>query len=433
MEELKLLYHTDHHHGNDLITLASPISQSVIDDFLKQLYDGELKNGQLHTELYLETANKLTDALMEGIGRSYSYDDPENQFFQWVRYNMYNFSAAKGFTEQEVFKEKMFDENGKLKSFSRFRADVKEINKLFNENYLHTEYNLVIASTQNGIKWIDLNRNGVQYLEYRTMGDDRVRPEHEALNGKVAAIDDPIWNTIYPPNDYGCRCTVLPALTAGTEPSQSEVNDMFKKTKPIFKNNVGKGMIVWKNDHPYYYHDNNYKRETNLDPVKNYGMKSQVEIMSMDNPDRRIVKDKDAMIKAWNELLSKYGKEIENGFVIKSRITDDQLYFSNDLLKKFIQKDDDVHDAIGQIEEIIHNPDEVWQYIYGDRKKFIANTYIKFYKDKAVLVTANTSKKKNKATVVSSSYSAEYNPHKNDKKSQTLVKSRKGQLLWRKK
>ncbi|HEY9200729.1 MAG TPA: phage minor head protein [Gammaproteobacteria bacterium] len=45
------------------------------------------------------------------------------------------------------------------------------------------------------------------YMQYQTVGDARVRPEHEAWDGLVLAIDDDFWITFYPPNGWGCRCT----------------------------------------------------------------------------------------------------------------------------------------------------------------------------------------------------------------------------------
>lgn len=44
---------------------------------------------------------------------------------------------------------------------------------------------------------------------YVTVGDDRVRPEHEALDGVTAPKDDPIWQRIWPPNGWACRCQVV--------------------------------------------------------------------------------------------------------------------------------------------------------------------------------------------------------------------------------
>jgi len=45
--------------------------------------------------------------------------------------------------------------------------------------------------------------------KYVTVGDDRVRPEHAALEDTVAKKDDPIWGAIWPPNGWNCRCQVI--------------------------------------------------------------------------------------------------------------------------------------------------------------------------------------------------------------------------------
>lgn len=59
-------------------------------------------------------------------------------------------------------------------------------------------------------RWAQIERTKETrpYLEYLTVGDSRVRPEHASWHNTVLLIDDPWWNTHYPPNGYGCRCTV---------------------------------------------------------------------------------------------------------------------------------------------------------------------------------------------------------------------------------
>ena len=48
------------------------------------------------------------------------------------------------------------------------------------------------------------------FWEYRHRdGQKHPRPEHEAWNGLVLHCDDPWWQTHYPVNAYGCKCTVF--------------------------------------------------------------------------------------------------------------------------------------------------------------------------------------------------------------------------------
>jgi len=46
------------------------------------------------------------------------------------------------------------------------------------------------------------------YLRYVAVMDSRTRPEHKRWHGLIRPADDPIWSWLYPPNGWGCRCTV---------------------------------------------------------------------------------------------------------------------------------------------------------------------------------------------------------------------------------
>ncbi|OAV23658.1 Phage Mu-like virion morphogenesis protein [Moraxella catarrhalis] len=51
------------------------------------------------------------------------------------------------------------------------------------------------------------------YWQYSAVLDRRTRPSHSAKHGAVYAHDDLFWSHSYPPNGFGCRCTVK-AITA---------------------------------------------------------------------------------------------------------------------------------------------------------------------------------------------------------------------------
>jgi SPP1 gp7 family putative phage head morphogenesis protein len=55
------------------------------------------------------------------------------------------------------------------------------------------------------------------FWQYKTHGDGNVRPSHAALNGKIFPAGDPIWQRIFPPWDWGCRCLVVPLTKRSAE------------------------------------------------------------------------------------------------------------------------------------------------------------------------------------------------------------------------
>ena len=114
-------------------------------------------------------------------------------------------------------------------------------------------------------RWEQLLANQVNrpYLQYRTAGDSRVRPQHRAWNGLIYRIDDSFWQTHYPPNGWGCRCTVraysdgdLTALGAKVSPKfelktrqvisqDGEIKDQVPKgIDPGWDHNVGQSWLA---------------------------------------------------------------------------------------------------------------------------------------------------------------------------------------------
>ncbi len=125
----------------------------------------------------------------------------------------YIFSGMKTFHELNEAFPSLLDENGDRKTFEHFLNDVRTINETYNKNYLRAEYNFVHQSAQMASRWEQFEEDGDRYyLQYRTAGDDKVRPEHAALNRITLPMSDPFWESYYPPNGWNCRCTVVQVL-----------------------------------------------------------------------------------------------------------------------------------------------------------------------------------------------------------------------------
>ena len=55
------------------------------------------------------------------------------------------------------------------------------------------------------------------YWQYVAINDKRTRETHRKLHGRVYAADDAVWDSLYPPLDYRCRCRVRPLSRARGE------------------------------------------------------------------------------------------------------------------------------------------------------------------------------------------------------------------------
>ena len=170
----------------------------------------------------------------------------------------YVFSGLKTFHELNEAFPALIDENGNRKSFERFLNDVQKVDKTYNEHYLRAEYNFAHASAGMAAKWEAFAEDGDRYnLQYRTVGDDHVRPEHAALNGTTLPFSDAFWDSYYPPNGWNCRCTVVQVRktkypeTPHEEAYKRGAEALANDTRGMFRFNPGKQRKAMPDYNPY--------------------------------------------------------------------------------------------------------------------------------------------------------------------------------------
>lgn len=66
------------------------------------------------------------------------------------------------------------------------------------------------AAGRYGEMFSDLQMELDPYVMYDAIGDDRTRPEHRALDGKVFRKDDMDARRYFPPIGFNCRCSLIP-------------------------------------------------------------------------------------------------------------------------------------------------------------------------------------------------------------------------------
>ena len=95
-------------------------------------------------------------------------------------------------------------------TFQEFQEAVKESGVELSPHHLDNIFRTNIQNAYAHGIWTQQQENKANrpYLRYSSLTDSRVRPSHLALNNIVRGIDDPFWDTHYPPNGFQCRCGV---------------------------------------------------------------------------------------------------------------------------------------------------------------------------------------------------------------------------------
>jgi SPP1 gp7 family putative phage head morphogenesis protein len=127
--------------------------------------------------------------------------------------------------------------------------------------WLKTNLNTAVASSYQAAQYNRLQDPYMKalygYYMYMTMDDGKVRDEHMTLHGRIWRNDDPVWDVIWPPQGWNCRCRVEPmtadeVMEAGVEVENTggdkEVIKKITKEGGIqkeFQRNSGQSRSIW--------------------------------------------------------------------------------------------------------------------------------------------------------------------------------------------
>ncbi len=250
--------------GNEALQ-ATFSREDEIREELSRLFDGMMK------ALYKTEGSQFRIEIIESpkVQEFIStHSDALNSAFQQVKMSdtmrqrlqrsNYIFSGMKTFHELNEAFPALIDENGSRKPFEQFLNDVRKIDNTYNKNYLRAEYNFCQASADMAAKWEGFMQDGDRYnLQYRTQRDNKVRPEHAALDRVTLPMSDPFWQEYYPPNGWNCRCTVVQVRkskypeTPHEEAMSLGEEATGKDTKGIFHFNPGIEQKAFPDYNPY--------------------------------------------------------------------------------------------------------------------------------------------------------------------------------------
>lgn len=168
-----------------------------------------------------------------------------NQFLEELK------EAVKEGTTKEQFRENMnqFLEEQGYDGITPYHADL-----IFRQN-MQTAYSVGHYQQMTDPDVMERRK----YWQYQTAGDGHVRESHQVMDGRVFPANSQIWDIWYPPNGFGCRCTVVSRTEEQIKRMGLEVEELIPDTvnmvtgeieaalpDPKFRTNPAKA--VWKPD-----------------------------------------------------------------------------------------------------------------------------------------------------------------------------------------
>lgn len=226
---------------------------AVIAAMVQQIWDAKgLPEGLINANVAKAFAEKLLKGVVEGFGTNgIDFTTPDAEMLAALKANVYQFAAAKNYSQLKALSEALIGDDGKLRTFKEFKLAASKINNEHVNQWLETEYNLGVASGQMASKWvtIEAQAENLPLLEFDAVIDMRTSSLCRTLHKTILPIDNAFWATYYPPNHFGCRSTVHQLskgkITPESKVAAPEIPDMFRV-------NLGKERLAFPPKHPYF-------------------------------------------------------------------------------------------------------------------------------------------------------------------------------------
>lgn len=365
------------------------------DKLIQEVWDNK---DTLSTEAQLIASEGLEflKGLQEGWGKQRieaGWNAPDHLALSMMEYNLFEFAESKTEARLATLSDLLINKDkAQIRSFAEFKEEARKVTDNFNGSWLETEYNLSVATGQTSaayLRFMAEKDTVTSFVQYQTAGDSKVRPEHQALNGKIFSLDDKEAMKLWPPNSYGCRCEMVQYIgktegkvTSGAK-AKLALGDKFKDSK--FDINRGDLKEVFTKAQMYAKTDGKKIEQMQFDRA--YSLPPYSKMKSLD----KATLDKTITPENVSELFKESAKGLM-GFedYLRRKTVLTKKNFDTHTQGKYVSTEENRHQLFPLVKDVLKSPDEVWL-----KPKSKQTYYLKFYKDFVLAVPVNVSNKHN--------------------------------------
>ena len=248
--------------------------------------------------------------------------------------------------------------------------------KLGSSRRLKTIFDTNMRTAYAAGQWqqIQAAKGALPYLRYVCMMDGRERPEHRAWHNTVKPVDDPWWNTHYPPCGWGCRCTVQQIGDADLQDLGLKLTTFEPDGPPVnvVNRRTGQLMRVPQGIDPSFAYNPGKSRYRALTPppvdrpleVPYSGTSAKVEMPATRTASKKLLLPKDLSHEQYvQKFLGEFGAQIGKPKVFTD-VTGEPLVISEEMFKdargKWKVTKGGRDEYLLMLAASIREPDEIW-------------------------------------------------------------------------
>lgn len=385
--------------GNHVVAISEPLKEALnilTKQMVKAIFNKEETAG-IYGKFVVAEALHLASGLRENFSTFSPYTGQDQLVLQMMEYNLFDFASSKTESRLSKMMDLLVDDKKNLRSYKDFEWECMKSTEDFNRKWLETEYNLSVAVGQNSaayVRFLSEKEDVTSFVQYQTVGDDAVRPQHKVLDGKVFSLDDKEAMQLFPPNGFGCRCEMLQYLGKQKPIKGIEAKNLMYAQDPKYKNSqfeINRGDLKQVFTKKQFYADNtglperiNTMSFDKYDLPKWADTKFKYDSLKLDesitpkNTKELFKKEKDSNIMGFEDYA---GRKL----FMKEKVFD----FHTNEKSHYVKDAEKRHQLFPHVKDVLNSPSEVWHYEKQEASQSYKTRYVKFYNDTAIVVECN--------------------------------------------
>ena len=225
-------------------------------DGLRAIYYKEIDvHTEIETHIFEETLRRFNLATAKGLAESIDPEVVTDRFLYELRTNNAVFSAFRTHRMQNDIAAQLIDrETGRLKSFDKWKRDIKGMTDHYCHQWLQTEYDTAVIRAHQASDWKHFLEEQDVFPNVRWMPTTSITPdplhEHYWTKKLTLPVNHPFWQEHRPGDRWNCKCSLMQT----DEPVNAEALDGYTPPLPMpgLDNNPASGGKLFSDEHPYY-------------------------------------------------------------------------------------------------------------------------------------------------------------------------------------